>query len=76
MSGKKKMITKPILTSMIAKYDKLAMELGDEGPPRICTKMVDVTLELNDWLAELHPQATWPKSHGNVEVRKCVPRAT
>ncbi len=70
MSGKKKMITKPILTSMIAKYDKLAMELGDEVPPRICTKMVDVTLELNDWLNELHPQATWPKAHGNEEVSK------
>ena len=70
MSGKKKMITKPVLQKMVAEYDELVMELGDEVPSRICTKMVDVTLELNDWLAELHPQATWPKSPGNVEVRK------
>ena len=46
------------------------MELGAEVPPRICTKMVDVTLELNDWLNELHPQATWPKAPGNEEVSK------
>lgn len=70
MSGKKKMITKRILRSLIAEYSELVMELGDEVPSRICTKMVEVNLELETWLEDVHPQATWPKAHGNEEVSK------
>ena len=62
-----KIITKPVLQKMVADYWQIVEELGNEVPGRICTKMVKVNVELEEWLEDIHPQAEWPKNHGNEE---------
>ncbi|MBM08133.1 MAG: hypothetical protein CMF69_00930 [Magnetovibrio sp.] len=64
---KKPMMTKPLLWAMVDNYWKLISELGTEVPTRILTNMVDTHADLERWLDDLPPQATWPKNHGNEE---------
>jgi len=64
------MMTKPKLRALIQSYWLIVDELGVEVPSRICTKMVELHGELEDWHDDLHPQVSWPKNHGNQAETK------
>ena len=53
----------------VSDLGQLTHELGDEVPPRLCSKMVALLIDLEEWVEEIHPQATWPKHHGNQEEK-------
>ncbi len=54
------------MQELLTQWWKISCELGDELPPRILDKIIDAHSEAEDWIDDIHPQATWPKHHGNL----------